>query len=43
MLLCVVQKSLGVAEVATEGGVHGLLLGKAIGVDPPVVLVEGTK
>jgi hypothetical protein len=43
MLLRVVQKSLGVAEVATEGGVHGRLAGKAIGVDPPIVLVAGTK
>jgi hypothetical protein len=43
MLLRVVQKSLGVAEVAAEGGVRGSLVGKAIGVDPPVVLVAGTK
>jgi hypothetical protein len=43
MLLRVVQKSLGVAEVATEGGVCGSLVGKAIGIDPPVVLIASTK
>jgi hypothetical protein len=43
MLLRVVQKGLGVAEVAAEGGVRGSLVGKAIGVDPPIVLVAGTK
>jgi hypothetical protein len=43
MLLRVVQNSLGVAEVAAEGGVRGSLVGKAIGVDPLVVLVAGTK
>jgi hypothetical protein len=43
MLLRVVQESLGVAEVAAEGGVRGRLVGKAIDVDPPVVLVAGTK
>jgi hypothetical protein len=43
MLLRVVQKSLGVAEVVAEGGVRGSLVGKAIGVDPPVVLVASTK
>jgi hypothetical protein len=43
MLLRVVQKGLGVAEMAAEGGVRGSLVGKAIGVDPPVVLVAGTK
>jgi hypothetical protein len=43
MLLRVVQQSLGVAEVAAEGGVRGSLVGKAIGVDPPVVLIVGTK
>jgi hypothetical protein len=43
MLLRVVQKSLSVAEVAAEGGVRGSLVGKAIGVDPPIVLVASTK
>jgi hypothetical protein len=43
MLLCVVHESLGVAEVAAEGSVRGSLVGKAIGVDPPVVLITGTK
>jgi hypothetical protein len=43
MLLRVVQQSLRVAEVAAEGGVHGGLVGKAIRVDPPVVLIAGTK
>jgi hypothetical protein len=43
MLLRVVQKSFGLAEVAAEGGVRGSLIGKAIGVDPPVVLVTSTK
>jgi hypothetical protein len=43
MLLSVVQQSLYVAEVAAEGGVCGGLVGKAIGVDPPIVLVAGTK
>jgi hypothetical protein len=43
MLLRVVQESLGVAEVAAKGSVHGCLLGKAIGVDPPIVLVASAK
>jgi hypothetical protein len=43
MLLRVVQESLGVAEVAAKGSVHGSLVGKAIGVDHPVVLVTGTE
>jgi hypothetical protein len=43
MLLCVVQQSLHEAEVVDEGGVRGGLVGKAIGVDPPVVLIEGAK
>jgi hypothetical protein len=43
MLLRVVQESLGVAEVAAEGGVRGSLVGKAISVDPPIVLVASTK
>jgi DNA-binding phage protein len=43
MLLHVVQASLGVAEVAAKGGVRGSLVGKAISVDPPIVLVAGTK
>jgi hypothetical protein len=37
--LSVVQQGLRVAEVVTEGGVSGGLVGKAVGVDPPVVLV----
>jgi hypothetical protein len=32
-----------VVEVAAEGGVCGGLVGKAIAVDPPVVLIAGTK
>jgi hypothetical protein len=43
MLLHVVQKGLGVVEVTAEGGVRGGLVGKAIRVDPPIVLVAGTK
>jgi hypothetical protein len=43
MLLCVVQHSLGVAEVAAERRVRCSLVGKAIGVDPPVVLVASPK
>jgi hypothetical protein len=43
MLLRVVQNSLRVAEVVAEGGVRGSLVGKAIGVNPPVLLVVGTK
>jgi hypothetical protein len=43
MLLHVVQKSLGVTEVAAKGGVRSSLVGKAIGVNPPVVLIAGTK
>jgi hypothetical protein len=31
--LSVVQQGLRVAEVATEGGVHGSLVGKPVGVD----------
>jgi hypothetical protein len=38
MLLRVVQDSLSVAEVAAERSVRHGLMGKAIGVDPPVVL-----
>jgi hypothetical protein len=41
--LSVVQQGLRVAEVATEGSVCGGLVGKAIGVDPPVVLVAGAQ
>jgi hypothetical protein len=43
MLLRVVQESLGVADVAAEGSVHGYLVGKAIGVDPPIVLIASAK
>jgi hypothetical protein len=43
MLLRVVQDSLSVAEVAAERGVRRGLMGKAIGVDPPVVLVTSPK
>jgi hypothetical protein len=43
MLLRVVEKGLRVAEVAAERGVRGGLVGKAIRVDPPVVLIAGTK
>jgi hypothetical protein len=41
--LSVVQQGLRVAEVAAEGSVSGGLVGKAIGVDPPVVLVESAQ
>jgi hypothetical protein len=41
--LSVVQQGLRVAEVATEGSVSGGLIGKAIGVDPPVVLVASSQ
>jgi uncharacterized spore protein YtfJ len=37
--LSVVQQGLCVAEVATEGSVSGGLIGKAVGVKPPVVLI----
>jgi hypothetical protein len=43
MLLRVVRQSLRVAEVTAEGGVRGSLVGKAIEVDPPIVLAAGTK
>jgi hypothetical protein len=33
------QEGLRVAKVAAEWSVNGVLVGKAIGVDPPVVLV----
>jgi hypothetical protein len=39
----VVQQGLRVAEVATEGGVRGSLIGKTVGVDPPVVLIAGAE
>jgi hypothetical protein len=39
----VVQQGLHVAEVATEGSVSGGLVGKAVGVDPPIVLVAGAQ
>jgi hypothetical protein len=41
--LSVVQQGLRVAEVMTEGGVRGSLLGKSIGVDSPVVLVASAE
>jgi hypothetical protein len=41
--LSVVQQGLRVAEVATEGCVSGGLVGKAIGVDPPIVLLAGSQ
>jgi hypothetical protein len=41
--LSVVQQGLHVAEVATEGGVRDSLIGKTVGVDPPVVLIAGAK
>jgi hypothetical protein len=43
MLLRVVQESLSVAEVAAERGVRHGLVGKPIGVDPPVVLITSPK
>jgi hypothetical protein len=41
--LSVVQQGLRVAEVATEGSVCGSLVGKAVGVDPPIVLVASAQ
>jgi hypothetical protein len=41
--LSVVQQGLRVAEVAAEGSVCGGLVGKAIGVDPPVVLIASSQ
>jgi hypothetical protein len=41
--LGVVQQGLRVAEVAAEGCVSCGLVGKAIGVDPPIVLVAGAQ
>jgi hypothetical protein len=41
--LSVVQQGLRVAEVATERCVRGGLVGKAVGVNPPVVLVAGAE
>jgi hypothetical protein len=41
--LSVVQQGLRVAKVATEGGVCGGLVRKAIRVDSPVVLVAGAE
>jgi hypothetical protein len=39
----VVQQGLHVAEVVAEGCVSGGLVGKAVGVDPPIVLVAGAQ
>jgi hypothetical protein len=39
----VVQQGLRVAEVATEGSVSGGLVGKAVGIDPPVVLIASAQ
>jgi hypothetical protein len=41
--LSVVQQGLRVAEVVAEGSVRGGLVGKAIGVDPPIVLVASAE
>jgi hypothetical protein len=41
--LSVVQQGLRVTKVATEGGVHSSLVGKTVGVDPPLVLVAGAE
>jgi hypothetical protein len=43
LLLSVVQQGLRVAKVAAEWSVSGDLERKAIGVDPPVVLVASTQ
>jgi hypothetical protein len=43
LLLSVVQQGLRVAKVAVERSVSGGLERKAIGVDPPVVLVASTQ
>jgi hypothetical protein len=43
LLLSVVQQGLRVAEVAAERSVSNGLVGKAIGVDPPIVLVASTQ
>jgi hypothetical protein len=39
----VVQQGLRVAKVATEGGVRGGLVRKAVGVDSSIVLVVGAE
>jgi hypothetical protein len=41
--LSVVQQGLHVAEVAAEGSVSGSLVGKAVGVDPPIVLIASAQ
>jgi hypothetical protein len=41
--LSVVQQGLHVAKVATEGSVSSGLIGKAVGVDPPVVLIASAQ
>jgi hypothetical protein len=41
--LSVVQQGLRVAEVTTEGGVCGSLVGKSVGVNSPVVLVASAE
>jgi hypothetical protein len=41
--LSVVQQGLRVAEVVTEGGVCGILVGKTVGVDSSIVLVAGAE
>jgi hypothetical protein len=43
LLLSVVQQGLRVAKVAAARSVSGGLIGKTIGVDPSVVLVEGAE
>jgi hypothetical protein len=41
--LGVVQQGLCVVEVAAKRCVSGGLVGKAVGVDPPIVLVAGAQ
>jgi hypothetical protein len=41
--LGVVQQDLRVAKVATEGGVCGGLVRKAVGVESPIVLIVGAE
>jgi hypothetical protein len=43
LLLSVVQQGLRVTKVAAERSVSSGLIGKTVGVDPPVVLIAGTE
>jgi hypothetical protein len=41
--MSVVQQGLHMAEVATEWGVCGSLIGKTVGVDSPIVLIASAE